>query len=76
MYDHKAIYDIPSSSAVCHYQDPVLFSGTLRMNLDPFDEHSDREVWESLKQAHLIDFVKNLPAGLSHLCSEGGENLR
>ncbi|KAG0192526.1 hypothetical protein DFQ28_008764 [Apophysomyces sp. BC1034] len=36
-------------------QDPVLFSGTLRSNLDPFDEHDDAELWAALKRSHLID---------------------
>jgi ABC-type multidrug transport system fused ATPase/permease subunit len=36
-------------------QDPVLFSGTLRSNLDPFDQHTDAELWASLKRAHLTD---------------------
>ncbi|XP_030761803.1 multidrug resistance-associated protein 1 isoform X2 [Sitophilus oryzae] len=56
-------------------QDAVLFSGSLRMNLDPFDTHSDEEVWRSLEQAHLKSFVKGLPAGLNHEVTEGGENL-
>ncbi|CAL8332500.1 unnamed protein product [Merluccius merluccius] len=56
-------------------QDPVLFSGSLRMNLDPFDTYTDEEVWSSLELAHLKNFVSNLPNKLSHECSEGGENL-
>ncbi|CAG8562619.1 uncharacterized protein OCT59_007764 [Rhizophagus irregularis] len=36
-------------------QDPVLFSGTLRSNLDPFGKYDDVELWNSLKRAHLID---------------------
>ncbi|KAG2220577.1 hypothetical protein INT45_008758 [Circinella minor] len=36
-------------------QDPVLFSGTLRSNLDPFDQHDDVELWAALKRSHLID---------------------
>uniref|UniRef100_A0A6M2DRX2 ABC-type glutathione-S-conjugate transporter n=1 Tax=Xenopsylla cheopis TaxID=163159 RepID=A0A6M2DRX2_XENCH len=56
-------------------QDPVLFSGTLRINLDPFDAHSDEEVWRALEHAHLKEFVKGLSAGLTHEVSEGGENL-
>lgn len=57
-------------------QDPVLFSGSLRMNLDPFDTYTDEEVWRSLELAHLKNFVSNLPDKLNHECSEGGENLR
>ncbi|XP_061330239.1 multidrug resistance-associated protein 1 isoform X5 [Pezoporus flaviventris] len=56
-------------------QDPVLFSGTLRMNLDPFDQHSDEDIWRSLELAHLKNFVSSLPAKLNHDCAEGGENL-
>ncbi|XP_041940994.1 multidrug resistance-associated protein 1-like [Alosa sapidissima] len=56
-------------------QDPVLFSGTLRMNLDPFDGYSDEEVWRALELAHLKNFVSGLPDKLYHECSEGGENL-
>ena len=61
---------------VSDLQDPVLFSGSLRMNLDPFDGHSDEEVWRALELAHLKSFVSGLPDKLDHECSEGGENLR
>ncbi|XP_029363822.1 multidrug resistance-associated protein 1 isoform X3 [Echeneis naucrates] len=56
-------------------QDPVLFSGSLRMNLDPFDNYDDDDVWRALELSHLKTFVSGLPDGLSHECSEGGENL-
>uniref|UniRef100_A0A8C9WMA0 ABC-type glutathione-S-conjugate transporter n=1 Tax=Scleropages formosus TaxID=113540 RepID=A0A8C9WMA0_SCLFO len=56
-------------------QDPVLFSGSLRMNLDPFDAYSDEEIWAALELAHLKNFVSGLPDKLNHECSEGGENL-
>ncbi|KAK7866924.1 hypothetical protein R5R35_001662 [Gryllus longicercus] len=56
-------------------QDPVLFSGTLRINLDPFGLYSDDDIWRALEHAHLKSFVKGLAAGLSHEVSEGGENL-
>ncbi|KAI7873878.1 P-loop containing nucleoside triphosphate hydrolase protein [Lichtheimia hyalospora FSU 10163] len=36
-------------------QDPILFSGTLRSNLDPFGQHDDAELWAALKRSHLID---------------------
>eukprot|EP00092_Neocalanus_flemingeri_P004166 GFUD01004481.1.p1 GENE.GFUD01004481.1~~GFUD01004481.1.p1 ORF type:complete len:1636 (+),score=378.79 GFUD01004481.1:74-4981(+) len=56
-------------------QDPVLFSGTLRHNLDPFEQYSDEAVWSSLRQSHLSEFVSGLGSGLQHEVAEGGENL-
>ncbi|KAI8865588.1 hypothetical protein GQ42DRAFT_129301, partial [Ramicandelaber brevisporus] len=35
-------------------QDPVLFNGTVRSNLDPFDEHDDSVLWEALRRSHLV----------------------
>jgi len=56
-------------------QDPVLFYGSLRMNLDPFEDCTDDELWDALESAHLKSFVASLDDGLNHLCSEGGENI-
>nr|QNH67942.1 ATP-binding cassette transporter subfamily C member 1 X3 [Brachionus plicatilis] len=56
-------------------QDPVLFSGTLRMNLDPFEQSSDEQIWNALEKAHLKNFVEKLDKKLLFECSEGGENL-
>ncbi|XP_050541854.1 multidrug resistance-associated protein 1 isoform X1 [Daktulosphaira vitifoliae] len=56
-------------------QDPVLFSGTLRMNLDPTNKSTDNQLWTALELAHLKAHIKNLPGGLDHEVSEGGENL-
>uniref|UniRef100_A0A1Q3FWR2 ABC-type glutathione-S-conjugate transporter n=2 Tax=Culex tarsalis TaxID=7177 RepID=A0A1Q3FWR2_CULTA len=56
-------------------QDPVLFSGTMRINLDPFNVHSDEDIWKALEHAHLKAFVKGLTAGINHEVTEGGENL-
>ncbi|XP_032595393.1 multidrug resistance-associated protein 1 isoform X9 [Drosophila grimshawi] len=56
-------------------QDPVLFSGSLRSNLDPFEIKTDEELWKALELSHLKAFAKSLAAGLNHEISEGGENL-
>ena len=46
------------------------------MNLDPFEEYSDSQLWQALEHAHLKTFVDSLPDSLAHECGEGGENLR
>jgi len=56
-------------------QEPVLFSGTMRYNLDPFDEYSDEKLWHSLEEVKLKDVVANLPTGLETKISEGGSNF-
>ncbi|KAJ0051128.1 hypothetical protein NL108_014591 [Boleophthalmus pectinirostris] len=48
-------------------QDPVLFSGTLRMNLDPYETCSDSALWDVLHLSHLSTFVSSLPHKLEHL---------
>ena len=56
-------------------QDPTLFRGTLRSNLDLFNEHTDEALWEALQSAGLDNFVKNLQQGLTYPVDEGGSNL-
>jgi len=56
-------------------QDPVLFSGTIRDNLDPFAAYPDQKIWEVLESAHLKDYVKSLPDQLNAKVAQGGENL-
>ncbi|XP_068237783.1 multidrug resistance-associated protein 1-like isoform X4 [Palaemon carinicauda] len=56
-------------------QDPVLFSGTLRMNLDPFNNFNDDQVWLALEQSHLKEFVSGLSNQLQFEVAEGGDNL-
>ncbi|CAG9840924.1 unnamed protein product [Diabrotica balteata] len=56
-------------------QEPVLFSGTLRKNLDPFDEHKDEVLWDALEEVELKHAVDELPAGLDSKMAEGGSNF-
>ncbi|KAF6167459.1 hypothetical protein GIB67_031660 [Kingdonia uniflora] len=56
-------------------QAPVLFSGTVRFNLDPFMEHNDADLWEALERAHLKDVIRRNSLGLDTEVSEAGENF-
>ena len=56
-------------------QDPVLFSGTLRKNLDPFSEYTDEALWNALESVKLKESVSDLTAGLDSILTEGGSNF-
>ncbi|KAJ9163266.1 hypothetical protein P3X46_022952 [Hevea brasiliensis] len=56
-------------------QSPVLFSGTVRFNLDPFGEHNDADLWEALERAHLKEVIRKNSFGLDVEVYEGGENF-
>ncbi|KAJ0969122.1 hypothetical protein J5N97_021999 [Dioscorea zingiberensis] len=55
-------------------QDPTLFQGTVRTNLDPLQQHSDSELWEVLRKCHLWDIVKQDHRLLDAPVAEDGEN--
>ncbi|XP_049950812.1 probable multidrug resistance-associated protein lethal(2)03659 [Schistocerca serialis cubense] len=56
-------------------QEPVLFSGSLRKNLDPFDEFPDADLWQALEAVELKEVVNETPAGLNFQVTEGGSNF-
>ena len=56
-------------------QDPVLFSGTIRENLDPFNSKTGLEIWDALEAAELKEHIKSLPGALDHIIMQGGENF-
>ena len=56
-------------------QEPVMFSKTVRYNLDPFHEVEDDELWSVLEEVQLKETISELPLGLDQMLSEGGENF-
>jgi ABC-type multidrug transport system fused ATPase/permease subunit len=56
-------------------QDPVIFSVTVRFNLDPLSLHSDQEIWSVLESVCMKDSILSLPHGLQEPVSEGGDSF-
>ena len=52
-------------------QDPVLFQGSIRYNLDPFDQYNDADIWAAIKKSHLSDKIE----GLDMKVANDGDNL-
>ena len=55
-------------------QEPLLFSGTIRDNLDPFNNYTDEEIWSALQRASLHELIAQDPAGLEKVVEEHGMN--
>ncbi|CAN6181339.1 unnamed protein product, partial [Urochloa humidicola] len=55
-------------------QDPVMFQGTLRSNIDPLGEYSDEQIWEALDSCHLGDEVRKNELKLDSPVTESGKN--
>lgn len=57
-------------------QDPQLFEGSIRTNIDPTNAASDSEIWQALSQSYLKDhIINNMGGTLDAEVSEGGSNL-
>ncbi|XP_050059327.1 ATP-binding cassette sub-family C member 4-like isoform X1 [Aphis gossypii] len=68
------LYELRSKLTIIPQQ-PVLFSGTIRKNLDPLEEYSDCIIWNALDDVELKVVVENLPDGLNSKMSEDGTNF-
>jgi ABC-type multidrug transport system fused ATPase/permease subunit len=62
-------------------QDPILFEGTFRSNLDPLNQNSDAEIWEALRLTHVLDSLQDTAKNpqtnitLDALVNENGSNF-
>ncbi|XP_040284416.1 multidrug resistance-associated protein 5 isoform X2 [Bufo bufo] len=56
-------------------QEPVLFSGTVRYNLDPFNQFTEEQIWDTLERTHMKECVAQLPLKLESEVLENGENF-
>merc|ERR1712029_565258 len=56
-------------------QDPVLFKGSIRYNLDPFDQYDDQAIWSAVQKSHLSDKIKESNEGLEMKVANDGDNL-
>lgn len=56
-------------------QEPVIFAGTVRSNLDPFNKSTDLDLWEVLDDVQLKEKVQDSPGNLNHEIREGGDNF-
>ncbi|CAJ0581901.1 unnamed protein product, partial [Mesorhabditis spiculigera] len=56
-------------------QEPILFSGSFRFNMDPFERYTDDQIWAALETCQLKNYVTNLPGRLEEQITEGGSNM-
>ncbi|XP_062956568.1 ATP-binding cassette sub-family C member 6 [Cynocephalus volans] len=71
---HMGLHTLRSRITVIP-QDPILFPGSLRMNLDLLHEHTDEAIWAALETVQLKALVASLPGQLQYECADQGDDL-
>jgi ABC-type multidrug transport system fused ATPase/permease subunit len=56
-------------------QDPSIFRGTIRFNIDPFGQYPDERIWAAIQCAQLLPTVRRLLRGLDHVLTDDGNNF-
>ncbi|KAM9956260.1 hypothetical protein ACTFIR_002972 [Dictyostelium discoideum] len=68
------LHDLRSSLGIVP-QDPFIFSGTIRLNIDPFNKYTDSEIWVALEKVKLKSTISSMPLKLETMIEEGGDGL-
>ncbi|CAI9291139.1 unnamed protein product [Lactuca saligna] len=67
------LHDLRSNFGIIP-QEPTLFNGSIRYNIDPLGEHSDQEIWQVLEKCQLRDAIQDKKDGLDSLVVQDGSN--
>lgn len=68
------LHDLRNKIAIIP-QEPVMFVGTIRSNLDPFNKSSDEEIWKALDAVFLGEKLRQSPSKLDTAVTENGKSV-